>query len=84
MIYYLWNNLRLISEIVKIPRRMNGEIYCEIWVESRNVKFSKSSITPQILPGMLAQVEIIGKKRTIFEYLMKPVLKTTSRALTEK
>ena len=30
------------------------------------------------------QVEIIGKKRTIFEYLMKPVLKTTSRALTEK
>ena len=74
-----------ISEIAQnTSENERGEIYYEIWVESRNVKFSKSSITPQILPGMLAQVEIIGKKRTIFEYLMKPVLKTTSRALTEK
>lgn len=74
-----------ISEIAQnTSENERGEIYYEIWVESRNVKFSKSSITPQILPGMLAQVEIIGKKRTIFEYLMKPILKTTSRALTEK
>ena len=61
-----------------------GEIYYETWVESRNLKLSKSSIEPTILPGMLAQIEIIGEKRTIFEYLMKPVLKTTSRALTEQ
>ena len=63
---------------------MNAERFImKFGLKVRNVKFSKSSITPQILPGMLAQVEIIGKKRTIFEYLMKPVLKTTSRALTE-
>ena len=61
-----------------------GEIYYETWVESRNLKLSKSSIEPTILPGMLAQIEIIGEKRTIFEYLMKPVLKTTSRAFTEQ
>ena len=61
-----------------------GEIYYETWVESRNLKLSKSNIEPTILPGMLAQIEIIGEKRTIFEYLMKPVLKTTSRALTEQ
>lgn len=74
-----------VSEIAQnTSENERGEIYYEIWVESRNVKFSKSNITPQILPGMLAQVEIIGKKRTIFEYLMKPILKTTSRALTEK
>ena len=61
-----------------------GEIYYETWIESRNLKLSKSSIEPTILPGMLAQIEIIGEKRTIFEYLMKPILKTTSRALTEQ
>ena len=61
-----------------------GEIYYETWVESRNLKLSKSNIEPTILPGMLAQIEIIGEKRTIFEYLMKPILKTTSRALTEQ
>ena len=61
-----------------------GDIYYETWVESRNLKLSKSEIVPEILPGMLAQVEIIGNKRSIFEYLMKPILKTTSRALTEQ
>ena len=61
-----------------------GEIYYETWIQSKNLKLSKSDIKPEILPGMLAQVEIIGKKRSIYEYLMKPVLKTTARAFTEK
>ena len=61
-----------------------GEIYYETWIQSKNLKLSKSDIKPEILPGMLAQVEIIGKKRSIYEYLMKPVLETTARALTEK
>ena len=61
-----------------------GEIYYETWIQSKNLKLSKSDIKPEILPGMLAQVEIIGKKRSIYEYLMKPVLETTARAFTEK
>ena len=61
-----------------------GEIFYEIWVESKNLKLSKSDVEPTILPGMLTQIEIVGKKRTIFEYLMKPILESTSRAFTEK
>lgn len=74
-----------VSEIAQnTSENDRGEVFYEIWVKSKNVRFSKSEVKPQILPGMLAQVEIIGQKRTIFEYLMKPILKTTSRALTEK
>ena len=74
-----------VSEIAQnTSENDRGEVFYEIWVKSKNVRFSKSEVEPQILPGMLAQVEIIGQKRTIFEYLMKPILKTTSRALTEK
>ncbi len=61
-----------------------GEIYYETWIQSKNLKLSKSDIRPEIIPGMLAQVEIIGKKRSVYEYLMKPVLETTARAFTEK
>ena len=38
-----------------------GEIYYETWIQSKNLKLSKSDIKPEILPGMLAQVEIIEK-----------------------
>ena len=62
----------------------NGDVFYEVWLKTRSLKFSKSDKKPQMLPGMLAQVEITGKKRTVLEYLIKPILETTSKALTEK
>lgn len=35
-------------------------------------------------PGMTATAEIITGRSTVFDYLMKPILKTTSQALEEK
>lgn len=35
-------------------------------------------------PGMTATAEIITGRSTVFDYLMKPILKTTSQALQEK
>lgn len=37
-----------------------------------------------ITPGMVADVEVITGKRTILEYLLKPVLRARSRAFTER
>jgi len=62
----------------------NGEVYYDIWIDTRTTKLSKSNVKPEIIPGMLVQIEIIGKKRTIFEYIMKPILEVSSKALTEK
>jgi membrane fusion protein, adhesin transport system len=62
----------------------SGNVYYEVWIKTKGVNFSKSDVVPQIIPGMLAQVEITGEKRTVLEYLMKPVLETTAVALTEK
>lgn len=62
----------------------NGEAYYEVWLKTRDLKFSKSSELPEIVPGMLAQIEITGDKRTVLEYLMKPVLETAAKAMTEK
>ena len=52
-----------VSEIAQnTSENDRGEVFYEIWVKSKNVRFSKSEVEPQILPGMLAQVEIIGQK----------------------
>ena len=37
-----------------------------------------------IIPGMTAQVDILTGKRTVLQYLMKPLLRATSNALSER
>lgn len=37
-----------------------------------------------VIPGMTAQVDIITGKRTVLEYLLKPVLRARANALTER
>jgi adhesin transport system membrane fusion protein len=37
-----------------------------------------------IFPGMIAQVDILTGKKTVWQYIMKPILKAKSNALTER
>lgn len=37
-----------------------------------------------IIPGMTTQVDIVTGKKTVLEYLLKPVLRATSQAMTER
>ena len=76
------------GEVTKIAQNttetQKGEIYYDAWVKTISSTFSKSDIKPNILPGMIAQVDMLGEKRTIFEYIMSPLNRTASRALTEQ
>ncbi|HIC12139.1 MAG TPA: HlyD family efflux transporter periplasmic adaptor subunit, partial [Sulfurimonas sp.] len=65
-------------------RPEQGEIYYEAWVRTDGDKFSKSGIKPNILPGMLAQIDLLGEKRTVMEYILSPLKRVASRALTEQ
>ena len=37
-----------------------------------------------IIPGMIAEVDVLTGKKTILSYLMKPVLRAKANALTER
>ena len=37
-----------------------------------------------IVPGMTATVDILTGKRTVLDYIMKPILKARQNALTER
>ena len=76
------------AEVVNIAQNVTeterGDSYYESWIRTTERVFAKSGIEPKILPGMAAQVDILGEKRTVMEYLMAPILQTTDRALTEQ
>ena len=50
------------------------------------VRTRKSSLGPNlpIIPGMVAQVDILTGKKTILSYLLKPVLRAKANAMTER
>ena len=50
------------------------------------VRTHKSSLGPglPIIPGMVAQVDIMTGKKTVLSYLLKPVLRAKANAMTER
>ena len=62
----------------------SGEVFYNMWVECRSPKLSKSDVEPEIVPGMLVQVELTGEKRSILDYLLQPIKESGSKAFTEK
>ena len=61
-----------------------GKVFFEIEVRTDENHLGTADKPLPITPGMVAQVEIITGKRSILEYLMKPVLRAKDRALTER
>lgn len=50
------------------------------------VRTKKTSLAPNlpVIPGMVAQVDIMTGKKTVLSYLLKPVLRAKANALTER
>jgi len=50
------------------------------------VRTRKASLGPNlpIIPGMVAQVDILTGKKTVLSYLLKPVLRAKANAMTER
>lgn len=61
-----------------------GNVFFEIEVRTdKNYMGTEDNPLP-ITPGMVADVEVITGKRTILEYMLKPVLRARDRAFTER
>jgi adhesin transport system membrane fusion protein len=51
------------------------------------VRTLSNSIGPQklpIIPGMVAEVDILTGKKSVLSYLLKPILRAKDRAMTER
>jgi adhesin transport system membrane fusion protein len=60
------------------------ESYYLVKVKTDKTHLGMTSETLPIIPGMVAQVDILTGKKTVMDYLLKPILKTRQAALTER
>lgn len=59
----------------------NNETYYLVKLKTDTNKLNPSI---KVMPGMTAQADIITGKKTVLEYLMKPLLRASSQAMTER
>lgn len=60
------------------------EAYYEIVVRTERNFLEHNGDQLPLMPGMVASVDILTGKRTILDYLLKPILKAKQKALTER
>lgn len=62
-----------------------GESFYEVQVRTkRNFLLAKDGETLPIIPGMVAQVDVLTGKKSVLDYLLKPILKARDNALRER
>ncbi len=75
---------KIVNIAQNITETNQGLMYYEVWVETTSTTFSKSDVVPNIMPGMVAQVDIVGEKSRIIDYILTPLKRTAAVALTEQ
>lgn len=61
-----------------------GEVYYKAGLRTDNAYLEHNGRQLPILPGMMATADIITGKRTVLDYLVKPILKARQSALRER
>jgi len=61
-----------------------GNIYYLIRVRTDNTDLGKGNNSLPIIPGMMATVDIMTGKKSVLDYLLKPIFKAQQQALRER
>ena len=62
----------------------NGDSFYLVKLKTDKNHLGKTDDSLPIIPGMVAQVDILTGKKTVMDYLLKPILKTRQKALSER
>ena len=64
--------------------QQNGSTYYRVLVETNNAAILHDGKQLEILPGMIATVDIQTGAKTVWNYLLKPVNKVRLEAMRER
>jgi len=84
--YAVYGSLKAKLEKISVDTIVDeeGESFYEIQVRtSKNFMGSEAFPLP-IIPGMVAEVDVLTGKKTVLEYLMKPLLRAQQKAMRER
>jgi adhesin transport system membrane fusion protein len=65
-------------------RDEQGEEFYKILVRTDKNHLVRGTETLPIMPGMVASVDVLTGRKTVMNYLLKPIFKAQQRALTER
>jgi adhesin transport system membrane fusion protein len=84
--YSVYGGLEAKLEHISADSLLNerGEPYYLIRVRTNQNYLGKDEKKLAVMPGMVASVDIVTGDKTVLQYIMKPLLKTTERALRER
>ncbi|OCJ18005.1 secretion protein HylD [Rhizobium sp. AC44/96] len=67
-----------------LVEKEKGETYYLVQVKTDRSELERNGKSYPIIPGMVASVEIMTGNKTVLSYLMKPINKARTEALTER
>ena len=65
-------------------RDEEGESFYRVYLRTAETELERHGKVLPIIPGMTASVEILTGKKSVLDYLLKPILKARDRALRER
>ena len=76
------------AELVRISadtiKDEKGNTFYKAYLRTKGNRLSKAKKDHPIIPGMVATVDILTGKKTVLAYIMKPILKAKTMAMTER
>jgi len=67
-----------------IEDEKTGEFYYQVTVRTQRTSIHHNGEELPIIPGMMTSVDIMIGKKTVLDYLLKPILKAREKALRER
>ncbi|WP_037312790.1 HlyD family type I secretion periplasmic adaptor subunit [Ruegeria halocynthiae] len=73
---------RIGADTITRSERNDEEVFV-VEIETSNSMLDADGLAVEIIPGMIAEVDILSGRKTVLEYLLQPVAKIKDRALRE-
>lgn len=74
--------IRIGADTVTKSERQEDEVFV-VEIRTSGTLLDADGIAVEIIPGMVAQVDILSGRKTVLDYLIQPVLKIKNRALRD-
>jgi adhesin transport system membrane fusion protein len=74
--------IRIGANTIARSDRSEEEVFV-VEIRTENTMLDAKGIAVEIIPGMIAEVDILSGRKTVLEYLIQPVLKIKDQALRE-
>lgn len=74
--------VRIGADTVTRSERSEEEVFV-VEIRTSNTMLDANGLAVEIIPGMIAEVDILSGRKTVLDYLIQPVLKVKNQALRE-